>query len=209
LLTFLVAGDFTGLFYAEKISPQTEEIAEVARETEANELESLVSSKEEVSTVASPILPTLLVEEGDTTPKVNRVPETEEAMPPEPSQPSTEDRRIARMVEGTASGGEEDSSPTNPELMLSTEEPSGSQEAEFVPDTQEAPPVASPSIVPNLGEGEPLLRKAYPWLRPLEIAFTALAVVLGGVTLLVWRRSWAFSTAKRNYPRRKTKNYFM
>ena len=207
LLAVLVTGDFAGLFYAE-ISLEPERIAEVTITAEAGEVETLIPLKEEPSPVASPAIPTPPAREGSAAPKMVTVPETEEAVPPTPSPPSTEDTRIAGMAEDVLPGAEEAFPTTDPKLTPPTEDLEGSQRAAVVPETHEATPVTSPLIAPDLVEGELLLRKAYPWLRPLEIVFATLVIMLGSITFLVWQRRWGFSTVKRSSPHKGTKNYF-
>jgi hypothetical protein len=188
----MLTGDFTGVFYTE-VSPEAEstlQVAEVTISAEALETEMAIPHEKEAApeeaVPASPAATPLLSKE-DTTEEVINIPEAQQE--PEPSAAPVEDRGIARM----ATGAGEVLPPTPPPHAPSAEETEASQKAAVVPGTAEA---TSPT--PNLREKELPLKEAYPWLRPLEIAFATLVVILGGTNILVRQRKWGLTTMKRN-----------
>ena len=175
LLAVMLAGDFSGLFYTD-ISPKALEVAETTIPTEA----AILPEKEAVaSEVATPML-----REETTTEEVINIPEAKQEAEP-PVAPS-EDRGIAQKATGP---GE-----VIPPTGSAAEEPDISRKASPLPGTAEATPLISPSVA----ESELPLKEASPWLRPLEIIFAALVIILGGINLLIRQRKRGFVSIKRS-----------
>ena len=186
-LAVVLTGDLSGFFHTE-ISPETamvlEKMPQEGKATSPAEAISPQSSAEleEEAIAQQPPPQPPADDKADAAEQSMVVPITEEAIPPDPSP---EDRGIAQLAEGIVTGAGEVVSPTPP--------PSAplDHEAYTVPRDSEATLVTAPA--PDVSEQE---HSNNSWLRPLEIALTALITVLIATDIFFRRNKHSTATAR-------------